>query len=403
MKYQLVCVKCKSIIPDFAEWFRYNQECPKCGSKHAEIEYDVDYTSLKKLYKTQPDNFFHYFDFLPLINKENIVTYNEGAIPIESWSFLKEYAKKHYNINCEVVVYRNDLNGGTQTFKDVAAALAASIFKENGIKEYCVASTGNTATAYSKYLAAANISFTVFVPENTDNETVEEIKSHKQNINIAKGDYAFAKKMATDFHTEHKVLMSAGNIDPIRVEAKRTMIFEFMRQMGKMPDVYIQAVSGGTGPIAIDKGVREIENIYPEVQLPRMLLIQQDKCDPMVQGWENAKKNNFPEGYEKNYPIIDNPQTMVSILSTGNPGMFPIVAPIVKKSKGTFLRIKESELTHFARIVRDEKQILLGPASIVCLAGFYQALKEGQIKNGETVLINIGESAIRSSNFIKML
>jgi threonine synthase len=47
MKYQLVCVKCKSIIPDFAEWFRYNQECPKCGSKHAEIEYDVDYTSLK--------------------------------------------------------------------------------------------------------------------------------------------------------------------------------------------------------------------------------------------------------------------------------------------------------------------------------------------------------------------
>ncbi len=67
------------------------------------------------------------------------------------------------------------------------------------------------------------------------------------------------------------------------------------------------------------------------------------------------------------------------------------------------MRIKESELTHFARIVRDEKQILLGPASIVCLAGFYQALKEGQIKNGETVLINIGESAIRSSNFIKML
>ncbi|MDD3280307.1 MAG: pyridoxal-phosphate dependent enzyme [Bacteroidales bacterium] len=403
MKYQLVCVKCKSIIPDFAEWFSYNQTCPKCGIKHAEIEYDVDYTSLKKLYNTQPNNFFHYFDFLPIIKKENIVTFNEGSIPIESWSFLKEYAKKHHNIDCEVVVYRNDLNGGTQTFKDVAAALAASIFKENGIKEYCVASTGNTATAYSKYLAAAGICFTVFVPEIVDNETVEEIKSHKQNIHIAKGDYVFAKKMAADFHAEHKVLMSAGNIDPIRVEAKRTMVFEFMRQMGKMPDVYIQAVSGGTGPIAIDKGVREIEKIYPEVLLPRMLLVQQDNCDPMVQGWEIAKKNNFPEGYEKHYPIIDNPQTMVSILSTGNPGMFPVVAPIVKKSKGTFLRIKEDELTHFARIVRDEKQILLGPASIVCLAGFYQALKEDQIKNGETVLINIGESAIRSSNFIKML
>lgn len=403
MKYQLICVKCNSIIYDFADWFTHSQTCTRCGSKHAEISYDMDYTLLKNIYKTKPDSFFHYFDFLPLINKKNIVSFNEGAIPIESWHFLKEYAKENHNIDCDVFVYRNDLNGGTQTFKDVAAALAASVFKENNVKAYCIASTGNTATAYSKYLAAANIPFTVFVPEIVDEDTINEIKSHHQDLRIAKGDYAFAKKMATDFHLESKVLMSAGNIDPIRVEAKRTMVFEFMRQMGKMPNVYIQAVSGGTGPIAIDKGVRELEKIYPEVLLPRMLLIQQDKCDPMVKGWENAKKNNFPEGYEKNYPTIDNPQTMVSILSTGNPGMFPIVAPIVKKSKGTFLRVKESELTHFARIVKNEKQILLGPASIVCIAGFYQALKEKQIKNGETVLINIGESAIRSSNFIKNL
>ncbi len=150
-----------------------------------------------------------------------------------------------------------------------------------------------------------------------------------------------------------------------------------------MPDIYIQAVSGGTGPIAIDKGVREIQNFFPEVTLPRMLLVQQDLCDPMVSAWENAQKNGFPDGYEKIYPVIDNPQTTVSILSTGNPGMFPVIAPIVKKSNGTFLRINESEL--------------------VDLAGFYQALKERQIHNGETVLVNIGEGAVRSKEFASKL
>ncbi len=403
MKYQIKCVHCQESVSGFAEWFALNQACPKCGSKHAEVIYNVDYSKLKDLYTKHVDNFFHYFDFLPLEKKNNIVTNKEGAIPIEKWNYLENYAKETYGIHCEVLIYRNDLNGGTSTFKDVAAALAASLFKENHISAYCMASTGNTATAYSKYLSMAGVKFTIFVPDCVEKETVEAIKSYKQNICVADGDYAYAKKLAADFHNQHKVLISAGNIDPIRVEAKRTMVFEFMRQLGKMPDVYIQAVSGGTGPIAIDKGVREIESYYPEVKLPRMLLVQQDTCDPMVQAWEKAQEQNFPKEYEKQYPVIDNPQTIVSILSTGNPGMYPVVAPIVRKSKGNFLRIKESELLDFARSVKKEKNLLFGPASIVCLAGFYEALKKNQIKNGETVLINLGEAAHRAKSFVKSL
>lgn len=401
MKYRIKCVHCQENVSGFAEWFALNQTCPKCGSKHAEVIYNVDYSTLKDLYAKQVDNFFHYFDFLPLEKKNNIVTSKEGAIPIEKWDYLEDYAKETYGINCEVLVYRNDLNGGTATFKDVAAALAASLFKENNISAYCMASTGNTATAYSKYLSMAGVKFTVFVPDCVEKETVDTIKSYKQDIRVADGDYAYAKKLAADFHNKNKVLISAGNIDPIRVEAKRTMVFEFMRQLGKMPDVYIQAVSGGTGPIAIDKGVREIESYYPEVKLPRMLLVQQDTCDPMVQAWETAQQQNFPQGYEKQYPVIDNPQTIVSILSTGNPGMYPIVAPIVRKSKGSFLRIKENELLDFARSVKREKNLLLGSASIVCLAGFYEALKKNQINDGETVLINLGEAAHRAQSFVK--
>jgi threonine synthase len=166
-----------------------------------------------------------------------------------------------------------------------------------------------------------------------------------------------------------------------------------------MPDVYIQAVSGGTGPIAIDKGVREIEHIVPEAKLPRMILVQQDTCDPMVQGWEKAVAENFPENWETRYPIIDNPQTAVSILSTGNPGMFPVVAPIVKKSGGAFVRVKEKDLIDLAKIIYKEKNLIFGPASIVCLLGFYKALQQNQIKNGDTVLINTGEGAARAQWF----
>jgi len=402
-KYQIKCVHCGTVTPSFALWFLQNQCCPNCKSKHAEVEYDTDYATLPSLLTGKPESFWHYFDFLPLLDKAHIVTCKEGAIPVENWEFLDKYAHDNFQVDCRVMVYRNDLNGGTNTFKDVAASLAASIFKETAIHNFCVASTGNTATAFSKYLSLAGVKFTVFVPACVSADSVEEMRSWGQEVVIADGDYAYAKKMAAEYAIDNAVLISAGNIDPIRVEAKRTMVFEFLRQMGSMPDIYIQAVSGGTGPIAIDKGVREIQNFFPEVTLPRMLLVQQDLCDPMVSAWENAQKNGFPDGYEKIYPVIDNPQTTVSILSTGNPGMFPVIAPIVKKSNGTFLRINESELVDFARIVQHEKGIILGPASMVCLAGFYQALKERQIHNGETVLVNIGEGAVRSKEFASKL
>ena len=403
-KYHLKCTQCGEVIPDFATWFSQNQQC-KCGCKRADVVYSADYHQITELTKPEhkPANFYHYFDFLPVMDKKNIVSFGEGAISIEEWDFLEKVAKEKYGVDCKVMVYRNDLNGGSNTFKDIAASLAASLFKENGVKEFCVASTGNTATAYARYLAEAGIKFTVFMPHDACEDTVKAIRSYGQTVVVCDGTYGDAKKEANDFHEKNHVLISTGNIDPIRVEAKKTMVFEYLRQLGKMPDVYVQAVAGGTGPIALDKGIRDLQATFPETPMPRMLLIQQDTCDPMVQGWERAVKAGFPEGYEKDYPIIPNPQTKISILTAGNPGMYPIVAPIVRKSGGTFLRMKESELAKYGKIVKDERGIYFGPASIVCLAGFYQALEEGQIRNGETVLLNTGEGADRATWFKKMV
>ena len=446
MKYNLKCCKCGFVIKDMAEWFGHKQFCPKCETRHVEAVYFTDYSILGQLLDNKPSSLWNYFDFLPLEDRDNIVSFDEGGIPLEEWDFLNRYALENHGVNCHVYAYRNDLNGGTGTLKDVAASMTASVLKECRIGGYCVASTGNTATANARYLAKAGIKFRNFAPSTTNNDTINEIRSYGQEVVISEGDYAQAKHEATEFSNKNDIPISIGNIDPLRVESKRTMAFEFIRQLGKMPDVYMQAVGGGTGPIALDKGFREIEAHLPEiklppsdpslqptddpslqqpsdpslrgtdepslrggttkqsvVKLPRMLLVQQDLCDPMVQAWEKAKSNGFPDKFENDFPVIQNPPTSVFILSAGNPGMYPLVARIVKKSGGDFLRVKEAELTDFARIVHKEKDAYIGPAATVCFAGFYQALKENKIKDGETVVINIGESGRRYSDFVSKL
>jgi threonine synthase len=399
MKYQLTCVLCGVATSDFGAWFEQGQRCP-CGSQRA----DVEYPGAPPPDPSPPGpvtSFWHYFDWLPLNDRAHVVSFDEGTPPIEDWSFLRDLAAHEFGVDCSVHVVRNDLNGGTHTFKDVAASMAASLFREFGVTRFAVASTGNIATSYATYLAAAGVELVAFVPDGNNKASVGRIRALGQDVRVVPGTYADAKQAAADFARDEGVLISAGNIDPIRVESKRTMVFEFLRQLGRLPDVYVQAVSGGTGPIAVDKGIREL-NATPSrdpLKLPRLVLAQLDTCDPMVQGWEDAVATGFPEGWEKVYPIIADPQTAVTTLATGNPGMFPTLAPIVRRSAGAYVRARESDLVPVARRVRAQTGLVLGPASIACVAGFLEALAEGLIHDDDLVVLNTGEGADRAPEF----
>ncbi|MCQ2296447.1 MAG: pyridoxal-phosphate dependent enzyme [Bacteroidales bacterium] len=397
MKYQLVCKNCGKVIGDFATWFQQDQKC-RCGSTYAEVEY-LEQPSLPQDFVTECSSNYQelYFSLLPLLRRENIVSIGEGTVPIERWTHLEAVARKQY-INCKVYVVRNDLNAGSGTFKDISAALAASVLKENGVKDYCLASTGNAGTAFATYLAKAGIHFTEFAPSFIDKKSVETIRGCGQDCVISAGGYGDAKKEAAAFHNDSHILISGGNTDPLRIESKRTLVFECLRQLGFIPSVYMQAVAGGTSPLAFDKGVRDLNKMYPQrhYQLPRMLLVQQDECDPMVTAWEHAAAECFPHGWEQQYEAKKDVHTHIGILTAANPGNYPLVAPLVCSSRGTFLRVAEAELPAYAKMMQKKQGVTLGAASLVCYAGFFQALKEGVIHDRDTVLLNIGESNQRS-------
>jgi len=90
-------------------------------------------------------------------------------------------------------------------------------------------------------------------------------------------------------------------------------------------------------------------------------------------------------------------------LATGHPATYPLIARLVRQTGGTFLRISENKLVDFARLVAFERKVLLGPASAVCMAGFFKALKEGRINNNETVLVNTGEGTNRAPDFLEQM
>ncbi len=402
-KFTLECKSCQAITKDMSEWFSAGQKCHSCGKNHVYVRYSEPIETIKNLISKErkSESVFDYFDFLPLKHRDNIVSSGEGIIPVQNWTFLEEYAKKTYGITCKVNVYRNDMNPGTGTFKDVAASVTASVLKENGIKQFAVASTGNIATAFAYYLAKAGISLAVFIPQEALMSNEAEISSYGQKVFRVKGDYAEAKRIAAEYSKKYGILISGGNIDPMRVEAKKTMVFEWLKQMDAFPTVYVQALSGGTGPIAIDKAIDDIKDLNLISSYPRYIMVQPDACNPMALAWEKAKQNHFPEGWLNDYPIIEAPTTKVPTLATGNPATYPIIAELVKKSKGEIISFEEEKILSLARLVAYETKVRIGPASSIALGGFFKSLKEGLIKNGDVVLINLGEGVRRAPEYMR--
>lgn len=405
-KYHFICRTCGSRIVGFQQWFQDGQKCRDCGGKWVDVKYNQGYLKLPDLINNHaghPDSLFHYFDYLPILDRNNIITEGEGVIPVDRWDFLEEFATKYYGLNLTVLAYRNDKNPGTGTFKDVAAAVAASVLKENGIREYCLASTGNIANAFAHYLALADISLSVFIPDDALKANEAGVGCYGQRVFRVRGDYSLAKKLCSEFSLKHNIPMSGGNIDPARVEAKKTQVFEWLRQLGYIPDVYIQALAGGTGPIAIHKGLEDIRHLNLFEKEPRYLLIQASGCNPMTLAWEQARQDGFTDGWKSRFPILDHPSTCIPTLANGNPQTFPIMAQLVHSTGGEFLTFDEDLHAAVARLVSFETSVRIGPAAAIAVGGFFEALKNNGLRSGERVMINIGEGIQRAPELLEQM
>ena len=404
-KFRLKCDNCGCYIP-LNEWLMNGQKCLNCRSSLALVEYPEIADKLKGLISSgrSPKSMWHYFDVLPIHSRENIVSAQEGLVAVQRWPFLEKFARSHCGIECTVYAHRQDNNYATGSFKDLSGSLLASVLKENKIEEYVVASTGNIGVSYTRYISHYGGRVYVFLPGNAPLYKEAEISIFGQKAFRVSGDYARAKELSLEFANIHNFLAAVSGFDPMRIEAKRTMAFEWLRQLDKFPTVYIQALSGGTGPAGIMKGCKEMLASDLIGKVPRMILVQTDRCSPMADAWVSAKADGFKPGWENKYPRYDNPTTAIPTLATGNPTGYPFVAAAVRDSGGEIIAVSEEMAVLVGRIVAYESAVRIGSAAAVAVHGFFSSLKHALIASGDIVVINIGEGIRRDPEFmIKMM
>jgi threonine synthase len=350
--------------------------CEKCDSHWLEARYDYEAFKREVLrgLPDRPFNLWRYQDILPLENPAEIDLYPAGGTPLwQSHRFAPD-------LGHENTYFKDERYGPTSSFKDRQAAVAVAAMVENDVREAVIASTGNAAVAYAAACARAGIKLWVFMTSLVPQEKLREAALFDAEVIRVSGNYDQTKQIASQFAQRRSLFLDRGASSVPSRESMKTIAYEMVEQLGwRAPDWYIQAVSGGMGPLGVYQGFKELYSMGLIGHIPKLAVIQSEGCAPMVQA--------FKSGKEVAEAVI--PNTRIIILSTGDPGKsYTYLWTLTQSFGGLMESVSDAEAYGAMRALAKGEGMAVEPAAAVAFAGLEKMLKNKDINAEELVVVN---------------
>jgi threonine synthase len=386
----VVCSECgRQMGPD-----PFTVKCQACTSPWLDARYDYGMLRLQPesgganwpaALAQRPTSLWRYAELLPLPSEGAIeTTMGEGWTPL-----TRAYGLERETGHTGIWI-KDERQQPTGSFKDRQAGVAVSALKAQGISEVVLASTGNAAAAYAAFCARAGIKLWVFLTSSVPAEKMRELALYGAEVVKITGTYDQAKQIAADFAARRGLYLDGGAKAIPCKESMKTIAFEVSEQLAQYatrntqyvwqaPDWYIQAVSGGIGPLGVIKGFVELYAAGLTDHVPKLGIVQTEGCAPMVQAWER--------GADK--AEVVQPDSLITVLATGNPGFaYTLLKRSVDKYGGAMVAVSDGDAFRTMRHIARLEGFSMEPAASVAFAGLEKMLTTGIIKPGDQVVVN---------------
>ncbi len=383
MSFNIKCLDCGHIAP----YYPTSTTCPKCNSQWREAEYDYELIgkTLPALLEKRSPGLWRYRELLPVRNPNISLSLGEGGSP------LIRAVNLGMMLGCPNIYIKDERQGPTSSFKDRQASVTIAALKEAGITEMVAASTGNVAISYSAYASRAGVKLWAFVTSLVPAVKMREIALYGSQVIKITGSYDQCKQVASEFARQRHLYQDMGARTITSIEAMKTIAFEIAEQLTavqgppaeglwRTPDWYVQAISGGMGPLGVHKGFREMKQMGWTRNIPAFAPIQAEGCAPMVNSWK--------KGLEKVEPVTS-PKTRIETLATGDPGRtYEFLRRYVNDSNGAFESVSDEDAFRAMHVLAKMEGISAEPAAGVAFAGLFKLIRAGIIKPSDTVVVN---------------
>lgn len=277
----------------------------------------------------------------------------------------------------------------TCTFKEFEAAVVLQNARENGVNGLVVASAGNTARAFSHLSEITEFPVIIVVPGMCLVDMWYLEASHTiPTLAVGDGDYADSIDVAKRISQTLGVPFEGGVKNVAKRDGLGVVLMEAVSKIGSLPDHYFQAVGSGAGAIGVwEMAERFIKDGRFGARLPILHLAQNAPFIPMVKAWERDSRDLFPEDLRPEFIG----EITTRVLSTRYPAYSVKggVYDALNATGGKMYGIKNEAVYAAMDVFEKTEGIDISPAAGVAVAALGEAARQGVVKKGDSILLNI--------------
>lgn len=357
----------------------FSPRCFVCNGAN-EVYYDLANAEIKKREKNPLKMFF---DILPINDPKNILSITDK--PTRTL-----HAKKLGKIvGLKNLYLKVEGDNPTGTTKDRMASVALSFFRDIGIKEFAIATTGNTGASYA-YGVNKFKGFKLHTFFYGDGHRLCKYENCITRYYKTYQGFDHCSEMAKKYATIHKIFWEGGFFNFSRREGLKLALLEAMITKKMEFDWYFQAISSGMGIVGSMKGAQELKSLGEIDKVPRICCVQEDTCSPMV----NAYLDNS-EIIGQKY-MVKEPTGICQALLRGNPGQtYSLVKKDVVQSKGTFRKVSKEQILEAMGLVQLHEKIEIGQEAGAALSAAIKMRQDGKIDDDANVFINMTSGVLK--------
>jgi cysteate synthase len=281
----------------------------------------------------------------------------------------------------------------TGTFKECEAYTVCARPKGNTGGVMVVASAGNTARAFAKVCSDNLIPVLICVPEDNLSALWFSRKINPCVKLIAAesgGDYFDAIHLSNLACQTDGFFPEGGAKNVARRDGMGTTVLSAVTTIGKIPDLYFQAIGSGTGAIAAwEANLRFLDDGRFGQTKMKLMLSQNSPFLPIKDAWDAGSRQLLPlddqlarkQVEEIGAKVLSNRKPPYSI--TG--GLYDAL----KDSGGEILSVTNQEASNAARLFLETEGNDLEPAAAVAVASLIQAISLNKIDKNLSIMLNI--------------
>lgn len=366
---ELFCTGCGQVQP----WSLVGT-CAACGG-FIEVRYDLARARIGR----DGGPLRRFRDLLPLRSEASLRDDGEGNTRC---LHARELGKA---IGLDALWLKVEADNPTRTVKDRQAPVVLGALRELGVTSFATASTGNSATAMARVIAAfPDMHMHVFVGD----EFLERL-AHTEAPNVTvywlrDHSYVDACEAAAWFAEQQGITREGGFFFYGKREGLKTVYLEAATQVQGDIEVYIQGVSSGIGVYASQRAAQELRALGVTRSLPQLICVQEDSCSPMARAFERGSDAIHPDD------IVATPRGLAKATFRGDPTkVYPYIRRAVLDSGGTMLSVDADAIASARELVARTEGVDVCFSSALTLAAAQRLAASGRLRRDAVVLLNL--------------